>query len=132
VWRGGGKRLVEIYLINTTPRDLTEQDLRDALTKALGNRAKGASPAVFFPFDKGKPKAESAVADESFNEGKGGLAVSLEQTGVRVEPKAMAALAILRANVVFPFDDGVKYSRGAKLTAAMFDLEGPEAGCFTR
>jgi hypothetical protein len=132
VWHGGDKRLVEIYVINTSAKDLTEQDLGDALRKALGKVAKGASPAVFFPFDKGKPKAETAVADSAFNDGKGELTVSLEDHGVRVEPKALAALAILRANVVFRVPDGVAYERGAKLTAGMFDLSHVEAECFTR
>jgi len=26
----------------------------------------------------------------------------------------------------------VEFERGAKITAGMFDLNGPEAGCFTR
>lgn len=133
VWRGGDRRLVEIYLINTAREDLTKEQLSERLSAALGGDAKGASTAVLFPYQEGEPKAASAVPDVPFNKGKGELAVQLTDKGVEVQPMRMAGLAILRANVIFPVDDdSVEFERGAKITAGMFDLEGPEAGCFTR
>jgi len=133
VWRGGTKRLVEIYLVNTANEAFTGEELNERLGAALGGSAKAADTAVFFPYQEGKPKAESAVADGPFNSGKGELAVQLTDRGVRVRPLNLEGLAILRVNVVFPVDDdSVDFDRGAKGTAGMFDLDGPEAGCFTR
>jgi len=133
VWQGGDRRLVEIYLINTLNEDLTGEQLSERLSAALGKAAKGASTAVVFPYQEGEPRAVSAVPDVRFNRGKGELAVLLTDKGVRVQPTRMAALAILRANVTFPVeDDSLEFERGAKITAGMFDLEKPEAGCFTR
>lgn len=133
VWQGGDKRLVEIYFINTAREELTGEQLAEKLRAALGERAQGASTAVLFPYQQGEPRAESAAADERFNDGKGELLVQLTGKGVRVQPRRMAALAVLRANVIFPVeDDSVEFSRGAKITAGMVDLAGPESGCFTR
>ena len=133
VWRGGNQRLVEIYFVNTENVELTGERLNERLSAALGDSAKSASTAVLFPYQEGEPKAASAVADGKFNKGKGELAVQLTDRGIRVQPVWMAAYAILRANVVFPVeDDSIEFDRGAKITAGMFDLTQPEAGCFTR
>lgn len=133
VWRGGNQRLVEIYFVNTTNVELSAERLNTQLTAALGDDSRSASTAVLFPYQQGEPKAASAVADAAFNKGKGELAVQLTDRGVRVQPVWMATFAILRANVVFPVeDDSIEFDRGAKITAGIFDLKGPEEGCFTR
>jgi len=118
----------EVMNVGTLAPELTRK-----LSAALGDSAKSASTAVLFPYQEGEPKAASAVADGKFNKGKGELAVQLTDRGVRAQPVWMAAYAILRANVVFPVeDDSIEFDRGAKITAGMFDLTQPEAGCFTR
>ena len=133
VWRAGEDKLTEVYLVNTLPKDLTGDDLRQRLETALGDNAKGASTAVLFPYLPGKAKAESAAPDDKFNEGKGTLIAKITDRGVIVQPLTMASLAILRVNVRFPRkDDDLEFSRGAKDAAGMFDLKGPESGCFTR
>jgi hypothetical protein len=133
VWRGGTKRLVEIYLVNTANEAFTSDQLSERLGAALGESAKDASTGVFFPYQEGRPRAESAVADKPFNSGKGELEVQLTDRGVRVRPLDVEPLAILRVNVLFPVDDdSVEFDRGAKGTAGMLDLERPQAGCFTR
>ena len=132
VWRGGDKRLVEIYFINTANSEFSGEQLNERLQAALGSAAKSASTAILFRYQTPERKAETAVPDLAFNKGKGELAVQLTEQGVRVQPTRMAELAILRANVVFPVADSFHFERGAKNIAGMFDLEGPEAGCFTR
>jgi|KBSSwiStaDraftv2_1062776.scaffolds.fasta_scaffold00323_13 hypothetical protein len=132
VWLGGDKRLVQIYLINTASEPLTSEDLRDRLRQSLGKDGGDASPAVLFPYLSGEPHAQSALADDPFNRGKGELRVAIQPNGVRVEPRQMDGLAILRVNVLFAVDNpDPEFTRAMKGTNGIFDLKGPETRCYT-